>query len=116
MRYLVYAVLALAVWIGCSHDPVVPRTPVLTFEKDIQPITQNNCARVGCHNGSGESPTLVSYGDVMGHVKVGDPKGSKLFRIITNLTPGVAMPPDGPLADQQINLIYVWILQGAKEK
>ncbi len=116
MRYLCCAFVVLVLWAGCSHDPVVPQTPSLTFEKDIQPITLNNCARVGCHNGSGESPTLVSYGDVMSQVKPGNPKGSKLHRIITNLTPGVAMPPDGPLTDQQINLIYVWILQGAKEK
>jgi hypothetical protein len=116
MKYLLFLVAAFALWVGCSQEPVVPRTPVLTFENDIQPIMLNNCARAGCHAAGGESPTLLSYSDVMGQVKAGDPKGSKLFRVTTNLTPGVGMPPDGLLADPQINLIYVWILQGAKEK
>jgi hypothetical protein len=116
MKHLLTLAIGLVFLVSCSHDPVVPQTPVLTFEKDIQPITLNNCARAGCHVAGGESPTLVSYGDIMGQVKAGDPKSSKLFRIITNLTPGVGMPPSNPLADQQVNLIYVWILQGAKEK
>lgn len=116
MKFFALFFIGMIFWLGCQHDPVVPSTPVVTFENDIQPITLNNCARSQCHAGSAEDPALVTYQDVMGLVKSGDPKASKLFRTITNLTPGIAMPPDGPLADQQINLIYIWILQGAKEK
>lgn len=116
MKFCLFTIVGLVFCLSCQHDPVVPPTPVLTFEKDIQPITLNNCARARCHNGSGEGPVLVSYKDVMGLVKAGDAKASKLYRTMTNLTPGIAMPPDGPLADLQINLVYVWILQGAKEK
>lgn len=100
---------------GCTHDPVVPDTPLLTFEGDVKSITLNNCARVGCHDGKEEGPTLLTFADVSGQVKAGDPAGSKLYKVITKLS-GNAMPPEGPLSDEQIRTIYIWILQGANEK
>lgn len=106
--------LALLV-IGCTHDPVVPDSPTLTFEADVKSITLNNCARAGCHDGKEEDPTLLTFADVSGQVKAGDPEGSKLYKVITKLS-GEAMPPEGPLSDEQIRTIYIWILQGANEK
>jgi hypothetical protein len=101
---------------GCIHDPVIQDSPLLTFEANVKAITLNNCARSGCHDGNEEDPTLITYNDVMSQVKPGDPKGSELYKVITKLSGEKAMPPDGPLSDQQIQTIYIWILQGAKEK
>jgi hypothetical protein len=101
---------------ACSHDPVVPGSPLLTFEANVKAITLNSCARSGCHDGKGEDPTLVTYDNVMGHVKPGDPRGSQLYKVITKLSGENAMPPEGPLSDEQIRTIYIWILQGANEK
>ena len=113
-RILTLALLAL-VLANCRHDAEIPATPILTFENDIKPIILNGCARSGCHNGSGESPTLTNYEQVMGIVKSGEPHKSKLYKVITKLWSG-NMPPEGPLADEQIKNIYIWISQGAKEK
>lgn len=101
---------------ACNHDPVVPQSPQLTFENDIKAITLNNCAQTGCHDGHGEDPTLITYNDVMGIVKAGDANKSKLFKVITKLWGESAMPPSGTLSEDQIRTVYVWILQGAKEK
>ena len=101
---------------ACTHDPVIPDSPLLTFEGNVKAITLNSCAQPGCHDGKGEDPTLITYSDVMGHVKSGDPRGSQLYKVITKLAGENAMPPEGPLSDEQIRTIYIWILQGANEK
>ncbi len=101
---------------SCAHDPEVPLTPVLTFETDVKPIIVNGCARAGCHDGTGEDPTLKNYGQVMSQVTAGEPTKSKLYKVMTKLWGGSAMPPDGPLSNDQVRTVYVWILQGAKEK
>jgi hypothetical protein len=99
---------------GCRHSPDVPLTPLLTFDQDVSAITLNNCATVGCHDGSSRRRQLVTYTEVMQYVTPGKPYQSKLFTAITRLG-GKKMPPQGPLSDDQIKAIYIWILQGAKE-
>lgn len=112
---LAVAIVALMA-ASCSHDAQIPKSPILTYERDVRPIISNSCARVGCHNGSGESPSLTSYAEVMGNITPGEPAKSKLYRVMTKLGGGSAMPPEGPLPDDQIKTMYIWILQGAKEK
>jgi hypothetical protein len=98
---------------SCTHDPVIPVTPEVSFSKQVRPIFVNNCARAGCHDGN--EFALQSYSEIRAHVTPGDARKSKLYKsIVTLWGPGGAMPPDGPLSDQQINLIYAWIMQGAK--
>lgn len=108
-------IIGIAVMNACHHDPVIPTTPV-TFEGDVKPIILNSCARTGCHVAGGEDPRLTSYKEVMEIVKAGKPQDSKLYEVITALSGEDAMPPDGPLSNEQLRLIYIWILQGAKEK
>jgi hypothetical protein len=50
----------------------------------------------------------------MQYVSVGKPFDSKLYNVITNLSFN-KMPPAGNMSDDQIKVIYIWILQGAKE-
>jgi hypothetical protein len=93
--------------------------PVVSFNTDVLPVLSANCALSGCHNGgNGELGSLLSYNDVIsyGHVKAGDAHGSNLYKVC-NLYVGNVMPPkpSDPLSDEQIGLIYVWILQGAKD-
>ncbi|MBS1505128.1 MAG: hypothetical protein JSS79_00670 [Bacteroidetes bacterium] len=99
---------------ACRHDPDVPVSPILTFDKDISAIVLNNCATSGCHDGSSERRKLVTYSEVMHYVSAGKPYSSKLFTSIIKLS-GDKMPPNGPLSDAQIKSVYIWILQGAKE-
>jgi len=100
--------------LSCRHDPEIPISPVFTFDKDVSAITLNNCATIGCHDGTSKRRPLITYADVMHYVSAGKPYDSKLFTEIIKLS-GSKMPPAGPLSDPQIKTIYVWILQGSKE-
>lgn len=97
---------------ACTNDPVIPEKET-KFGEQVLPIFENNCATPGCHDGSGQF-SLQSYDEISSRVKAGDPRGSELYKVITKLS-GNAMPPDGPLSDAQINAVYTWILQGAKD-
>jgi hypothetical protein len=100
---------------SCRHAPEIPTSPVLTFNQDVSSIILNNCATSGCHDGSkGGKRKLVSYSDVMQYISAGKPFDSKLYNSITNLSFN-RMPPQGTMADEQIKVIYIWILQGAIE-
>jgi len=98
--------------LSCTHDAVVPDTPTISFKEQVQPIFVNNCAKSGCHDGSDEF-SLKSYTEISSRVHAGDARKSELYKVINKLWLG-NMPPDGPLTDEQINLIYTWIMQGAK--
>lgn len=98
---------------SCSHDPIIPDSPSISFSEQVLPIFINNCAKSGCHDGSGEF-SLKNYGEISSRVHAGDARKSELYKVINKLWGGKAMPPDGPLSDQQITLVYTWIMQGAK--
>src|SRR5258708_27988002 len=104
----------LFVLFGCRHEPVIPVSPIFTFNNDVSSIILNNCATAGCHDGTSRRRPLMTYANVMYYVTPGKPYNSNLFTTVIKLT-GKKMPPNGPLSDPQIRAIYVWILQGAKE-
>ena len=99
---------------SCRHDPVVPLTPQISFRDDITPIVIGNCAQSGCHSSGREGFDLLNYREVMNHVSAGQPYGSKLFTRMEINGPNV-MPPNSPLPDEQVKLVYIWILQGARD-
>jgi hypothetical protein len=113
--FLIPLFFILSMVIGCRHDPDIPTSPILTYENDIKQIISNNCATAGCHDASGRKRALTTYSEVMHYVSNGKPYSSELFTVIVKLS-GDKMPPQGPLSDLQIRSIYIWILQGAKEK
>ena len=98
--------------LACRHDPVIPATPAISFSEQVQPIFVSNCATAGCHDGRAKF-ALGTYAEIMSRVKAGDAHGSEVYKAITKLSGG--MPPDGPLSDEQLTLIYTWIMQGAKD-
>lgn len=102
----------VVMYVSCMHDPVIPDTPVISFSDQVQSIFVSNCATEGCHDGH-ERFSLQTYDEIRSKVKPGDAKGSELYKVITKLSGGEAMPPSGPLSDEQIILIYSWIMQGA---
>lgn len=112
-----YASLAVLVTFlmatSCRHDPVVPSTPQISFKDDITPIVIGNCSQSGCHDG-GRQFRLQDYQEVMRHVTPGQPNNSKLFTVMATNGSKV-MPPNSPLPDEQVRLVYIWILQGAKD-
>ena len=104
--------------VACQHDPIIPPEPQISFSEQIAPILISNCATTGCHDGSpsGEEdlPPLRNYDEIRKHVKAGNARDSKIYKYITATNGEDAMPPDRPLTEQQIQLIFLWISQGAK--
>lgn len=100
----------------CSHDPVIPATPEISFSSQVLPVITSNCASGGCHNGHyyEELSPLTSYSEIVALVVPGNAHKSELYKVITTLSGENAMPPQGPLTEDQIRNIYVWISQGAK--
>ena len=92
----------------CSGD----NSSCVNYSTEIQPIFTANCT--SCHGGSG-GLTLTSYSDLMGNDVV-DPDNSMTSKLIQRLkgTLGTQMPEDqDPLDEATINLIEIWINEGA---
>lgn len=108
--------LLIATFYSCRHEPDLSAVPEISFSQKILPIIASNCSYAGCHDDGGHHLfSLVSYDDVIknGDVKAGNPHSSKLYNVITNHGEKL-MPPDAPLSSQDIESVYIWIAQGAK--
>ncbi|SMO43818.1 hypothetical protein [Solitalea koreensis] len=103
---------------SCKHDPDLSNTPTISYSNDVQPILIANCTQSGCHgNVYNEGFKLLSYNDVLRHIKPGSATGSQLNKVITaygNIETQMPPPPNRHLNDQEVSTIYLWILQGAK--
>lgn len=123
---------------GCKHDPVngviidpdnpdnpdptgVPCEPgVVYFVNDVLPILISNCAFSGCHDAASakDGVILIDYNSVMNtaDVRAGRPDNSDLYEVLVDDDIEDRMPryPNPPLTPAQINIIYTWINQGAK--
>jgi hypothetical protein len=128
------ALAALLGAVGCKHEPLVPHVDdtlpdttlgcapgTVYFVNDVLPIFNSSCAMSGCHSAASAQDGVVldSYASIMntGKVKAGDPGDSEVYDVITDSDPDKLMPPPSSgitLTPQQINTIYVWIAQGAK--
>lgn len=97
---------------SCKHDPIFPASEAATvsFQLDIQPIIVSNCTMQGCH------PNMGSYSNLMHDVHAGRPNSSELYEVITtnDMDDRMPMAPNPRLSDEQIQLIYLWIAQGAQ--
>lgn len=95
----------------CSADTVY-------FQQQVLPLVVSNCAKSGCHDAAShvEGYNLTTYTNIMKLVKAGNPGSSKLYSVISTNNNGSRMPPPpaAKMPQDQINLIYKWIQQGAK--
>jgi hypothetical protein len=113
------AISALLIpFISCQHEPeLIPGTPEVCFDTEVQLIINSNCMMSGCHDGGGEMPALGSYDALYKLVEPGKPNKSKLHDVLTtNPNSEKFMPPKPKtaLTSEQIDIISLWILQGAK--
>lgn len=103
---------------GTSSDPCNPNN--VYFEQQVLPMLVSNCAKSGCHDNAShkEGIVITSYTSVMSTVGVraGNAGNSELYKVITTNNSGDRMPPPPalPLTQQQKNLVYDWIQQGAQ--
>ena len=136
-------IATVALFFSCKHDVIYPKnygypgTPYVSytppipppqgkqcnpdsvyFNNQILPILNSNCNM--CHSTSGGESnfSLASYTSIMysGLVKAGNPANSRLYTSVTKNGGEDRMPPSPrtPLTQAQIDLIYKWIQQGAK--
>lgn len=106
-------------FISCRHEPQVPDYPIISFSNDINPIISGNCTMSGCHGSiNPQEFSLVGYENLMKdeNIIAGKPHSSKIYEsiIATGGEDLMPRPPYSRLTNQQIELIYLWILQGAK--
>lgn len=96
----------------CSADTVY-------FQNKVLPLINSSCAMSGCHDAitHKDGINLSSYANIVatGGVKPGNPSGSKLYTVLSK-SGGDRMPPPPAAAftQAQKDIIYKWILQGAK--
>ncbi len=117
VKTFVVLILSAVLWISCSHTPLIPVTPAVSFSKDVQPLIIANCAMSGCHNSTGgELFPLMTYNDIASSdlVTPGNAKSSRLYTAINGTGGDNSMPPAGQLGNDDVLMIYLWIEQGAK--
>jgi hypothetical protein len=90
------------------------------FERDLLPILLSSCAQPGCHDAitQQDGVRLTDYASVMetGKVKPFDPEGSDMYENVVETDPDKRMPPPplDPWPQENIDLLYKWINQGAQ--
>jgi hypothetical protein len=103
---------------ACKHESPVPEGPTISFKEHVQPIITGNCTAAECHPATGGEFPLVSYNDVIenGEIKEGNAKDNELLEVIKSSDDDKRMPqpPSAPLTANQIQIIELWIAQGAK--
>lgn len=106
--------------LSCRHKPFLPDEPQVSFKDNILPLIGGNCNESGCHDGNGdhEAFPMLKYEDFLHGTRIvrGDAHSSTIYQSIVSQQAGTVMPrpPRAPLSDTQIKLIYLWIMQGAK--
>jgi len=102
---------------ACQHEPeLIPGTTEICFDNQVLPIITSSCMMPGCHTGGGHLVALGTYEDLYKLVTPGKPMKSKLHTVITaNPNSESFMPPKdkAALSSAQIDIISLWILQGA---
>jgi hypothetical protein len=100
---------------ACKHDYPEPVQPTISFKDHVQPIITGNCTAAECHPATGGEFPLVSYNDVISNGEIKD-GGGELIEVLKSTDENERMPkpPSQALTSDQIQIIELWIKQGAK--
>ena len=116
--FLLFIIVGTVFFISCKHKTDFDKLTSVSYSTDIAPIINSNCAFSGCHGATAfEEFSLVTYkGLLSGGISAGSPEKSELYNVLKSLNKEKIMPkkPYSALSEKQIQLIYVWIGQGAK--
>lgn len=89
----------------CTNDAV-------SFTADVRPIIVSKCALSGCHDGGSPLGPDYNWND-FDKIHLRAESGILKFNVTNRI-----MPPDnspqGPLSQDQINIIACWVDQGAQ--
>jgi uncharacterized membrane protein len=111
----IFFIGSLTIFNSCTHEPLgLDKFDTICFSKDVLPIFQNSCGKVGCHDGSEEGFDARSYESIMQSITPGNAQKSDAYRAITSVYFNTMPPsPNAPLTKEQRTLIATWINQGA---
>ena len=116
---LLGTLLSVLTFTSCRHEPVLSEdSATVCFQDQVLPLIRSNCAIPGCHDGGSDGEeALTNYENISNFITPGKPNDSKIYKLIT--TTSIIrefMPPSprNPLTQKQIDLISIWILQGAE--
>jgi len=102
---------------SCKHKTDFNSLRAISYSEEIAPIINSNCSASGCHGSVNyEEFSLSTYDQLINAgISAGSPNSSELYNSLLSLGDDV-MPkkPFKALTEKQIQLIYVWIGQGAK--
>lgn len=97
--------------IGSGPDDLPPQQ--VSFQTELAPIFNTNCAIAGCHVSGSHTPYLassVSYSQITnGYLNLANPKESMLYKMITSEMAQYLPAP----AKANTQKIYDWIRNGA---
>jgi ankyrin repeat protein len=112
-------------WTAAAILAAVPvsaqtRPAAIDYERDVRPILAANC--FGCHGPRQAQSGLrldlrqnaLRGGDYGVVIVPGNAAESKLIKRLTGSEAGTRMPPTGPLADHQVEVLRAWIDAGAE--
>lgn len=94
----------------CSADTVY-------FVNQVLPLINSSCAMSGCHDAAShrDGVVLTSYSTIMNEVSPGNPGSSDLYKVIIKTNNDrMPPPPAAPFTQAQKDIVYKWIMQGAK--
>ncbi len=140
MRWIFIIFCGLLIFVGCRHDVYLPgdqsindtttggtggggnnggsASDLVCFETEILPLFTTNCAKSGCHNSASHKGGYVfeDYDGIMKGVEPGKPGKSEVYEAITEDDADKRMPPppNEPLLPSQVQLIKLWIEEGAQ--
>jgi hypothetical protein len=112
VRAFILAAIAALLMPGCYYDveeelyPPSCDTSNVTFSGKINTIIQNRCATPGCHVAGGTGPgDFTSYAGLQPALQDGTFESQVLVNKV--------MPPTGSLSPCDLNMIQVWVNNGA---
>lgn len=125
-RIIIYTGVMFTLMIGlssCYKDIITPELgsgpddfppQQISFQTELTPIFNTNCAIAGCHVSGAHTPyltTAVSYTQIVngGYVNLANPKESKIYQMITGEM-AQYMPAPVKTNTQKV---YDWIRNGA---
>ncbi len=114
------AACGMAASMAClrAADATAPDTDALrAFEEHVRPVLSTRC--VSCHGGEKQEgglrldtqAGLAAGGDSGPVVEAGDPEASLLIAAVRR--DGLEMPPDAPLAADEVAALTAWVESGA---
>ena len=117
-KYVICIVLfSMVLFCSCKQKTDFNSLRAISYSEEIAPIISSNCSASGCHGSANYVKFSLSTHDqlIKGGISAGSPNTSELYNTLISLGDDV-MPkkPYKALTDKQIQLIYVWIGQGAK--